>query len=133
MSALITYSLTRPLAAPDVRALLDQTTWGAGRNEAQTAHMIDVSVCIGAWDGDRLIGFARVLTDDCYRAFLEDVVVDNAYRGAGIGAEMVRRLLDRLAHVEYIMLTTGEDRRAFYQRLGFESSDSVHMYKSRAE
>lgn len=129
--ASIIYSLSRPIAPADVQALLRQTTWGANRDEAGIAQMMSASICIGAWDGDRLVGFARVLTDGVYRALLDDVVVDEAYRGGGIGAELVRHLLDHIAGVQFVVLATRADRRAFYRRLGFVDSTSVHMYMER--
>lgn len=127
----IEYSLSRPLAAGEVLALFRQTSWAADRQEAEVARMVSASVCVGAWDGERLIGFARVLTDGVYRAFLEDVVIDEAYRGSGVGAEMVRQLMERVGHVEDIILTTSENRRAFYTRLGFHTFEHVHMHTKR--
>ena len=122
------YSTSRSITAEDVVPLLQQTDWAAERREADIARMLAASVCIGAWDGDRLVGFARVLTDGVYRTFLEDVVVDTAYRGGGIGERLVRTLLDSLPPVEDVILTTGEKRRAFYERLGFHSYGYVHMH-----
>ena len=121
------YSMTRPMSAADVTALLHQTPWATTRLEVDVAQMLAASVCAGAWDSDRLVGFARVLTDGVYRTFLEDVVVDEAYRGGGIGDRLVRYLLENIAPVEDVILTTSENRRAFYERMGFHSYDAIHM------
>ena len=49
------------------------------------------------------------------------MVVDQAYRGQGIGSEIMRRLLERLAHVEEIVLNCHDDLIPFYERLGFRA------------
>ena len=74
---------------------------------------------------------AGMLTLGCYhsptgrKAWIEDVVVDVAYRDRGIGAELVRHAIDeaRRLGVEQLMLTSNPMREAanrLYQRMGFE-------------
>jgi GNAT superfamily N-acetyltransferase len=75
-----------------------------------------------------LIGFARAVTDDLFRAYIEDVIVDEAYRGQGIGGEITRRLLERLAHVEEIALNCEDHLIPFYERFGFERFPMTHMH-----
>jgi predicted GNAT family N-acyltransferase len=85
------------------------------------------SVVVGAWEGDRLVGFARAMSDGVYRALVDDVVVDQDRRGKGVGDELVRRLLDRLAGVEAVFLRCGEDLVPYYARHGFERARNVTM------
>ena len=74
---------------------------------------------------------AGMLTLGCYhsptgrKAWIEDVVVDVAYRDRGIGAELVRHAIDeaRRMGIEQLMLTSNPLREAanrLYQRMGFE-------------
>lgn len=126
--ATVDYSFSRPITARDVQPLFRQTPWANQRNDEGVERMLAASLNIGVWDSDRLIGYARVLTDGVYRAFLEDVVVDEAYRGQKIGEAMVRRLLEHIAPIEDVILTTSENRRAFYERLGFNAFEHVHMH-----
>lgn len=74
---------------------------------------------------------AGMLTLGCYhsptgrKAWIEDVVVDVAYRDRGIGAELVRHAIDeaRRLGIEQLMLTSNPLREAanrLYQRMGFE-------------
>ena len=89
-------------------------------------------VAVTAWDGDLLIGFGRVLTDYVYRASIWDVIVDKAYQGQGVGADIVQRILNhpRLKKVELFWLCTR--RPGFYENLGFSSKDQTGMVWSRA-
>ncbi len=123
------YRLGENLRGEDLLALFAQADWTANRSAADLQTMLDHSpVAVSVWDGEVLIGYGRAVTDDVYRALVEDVIVDAAYRGQGIGAEIVRRLLERLAHVEEIALVCHEGLIPFYERLGFEKFDMTHMH-----
>ena len=45
---------------------------------------IEGSLCFGLFDGEKQIGFARMVTDAATFAFLADVFVDEKYRGKGL-------------------------------------------------
>ena len=113
-------SFDRPLPLADVQRLLAQTDWAAQRTPADLQTMLAGSVCAGAWQDDRLVGFARAITDGVYRALLEDVVVDESLRGQGIGRALVETLLERLAPVQQILLVCGDHLIPYYGQFGFE-------------
>ena len=124
----ITWSRTKRIKPADVLALLRQTTWARERTlEGVEAMLAATGIVIGAWRGKRLVGFARALTDEVYRALLDDVVVDESERGRGIGDGLVRRLLDDLSGVEVVLLRCGEELVPFYERHGFRRAGSVAM------
>ncbi|MBO3759348.1 GNAT family N-acetyltransferase [Ciceribacter sp. L1K22] len=117
------YSFERPVSVAPLQVLFRQTDWADRRSDTDVALMIrQTPVQIGAWQGDRLVGYARVLTEGRFRALIDDVVVDAAHRGAGIGSEIMRRLLARLDGVEEVFLLTGDDKVDYYARLGFHPS-----------
>ncbi len=70
-----------------------------------------------AWDGDRAVGMARLLSDGVCNAYLLDVWTMSAYRRQGIGTAMVRQLMSRVPG-QHIGLQT-EDAEAFYASLGY--------------
>ncbi len=112
----------------DLARLFAQTDWAAKRsNDAIRKLLANTPICLCVWDGAHLIGFGRAVTDDVFRALIEDVVVDQAYRGKGIGAEIVRRLLERLDHVEEILLDCDDDLIPFYETLGFKRTGITYM------
>ncbi len=123
------YSFEKTMTADDVLPLFAQTDWAAKRTAAGIRAMLEnTPVCLGVWDGERLIGFVRVVTDDIYRAVIEDVVLDEAYRGQGVGAEMMRVLMERLAHIEEVALVCVDRMIPFYERFGFERFTMTHMH-----
>ena len=128
----VTFSEKKSLQPEQLLTLFQQAPWAKGRTLNDAREMLrhtDVALC--AWDGDRLVGFGRVLTDFVYRATIWDVIVDEAYQKQGIGAEIVQRILHhpRLKKVELFWLCTR--RPGFYEKLGFSSKEQTGMVWTR--
>ena len=94
------------------------------------------SVLFVARDGDTVVGS---LTLACYRiptgfkAWIEDVVVDESVRGQGVGEALNRAALDeaRRRGAKNVSLTSRSTREAanrLYQRLGFAPYDT-NLYR----
>jgi GNAT superfamily N-acetyltransferase len=111
----------RPIDPIDVRRLYDGADWWPDWQPESVGRALVATTAIGAWDGDRLIGFTRALSDGVHRAYVEDVVIDPEYRGQGIGERMVAALLETLESVHIITLFCKEERVPFYGRNGFTS------------
>ncbi|MBQ4106403.1 MAG: GNAT family N-acetyltransferase [Lentisphaeria bacterium] len=92
------------------------------RGEWVDAMFAGSCAAIGAFDGDRAVGFARALSDGVSDAFIQDVVVDPAYRKRGIARELVTRLVAELERrgVDWIGLVGVPGTRRLYESCGFE-------------
>ena len=114
------------MSAAQFRLLAEQTAWASGRTDAAiTASLQDTFAVLGVWDADRLIGVVRVISDGKFRALIDDVIVDEAYRGRGIGTQMMHEVLDRCAHIEELKLGCGPELTDFYARFGFKPVDQM--------
>ena len=89
-------------------------------------------------DNGRIVGsltLAMFRIPTGYRAWIEDVVVDDAVRGRGIGDKLNRVALDRArdAGATTVDLTSRPSREAanrLYKRIGFEQRETnVYRYK----
>jgi predicted N-acetyltransferase YhbS len=78
-----------------------------------------------AWDGDKLVGVARSVTDFEYCCYLSDLAVDQAYQKQGIGRELIRLTQSRLGNRAKIILLAAPKAVEFYPRIGFESHPSA--------
>lgn len=85
-----------------------------------------------ARDEQRVVGMLTLITFEiptAVRAWIEDVVVDEAGRGRGVGAALVQAALDRSAErgARTVDLTSRPSREAanrLYVRMGFEARDT---------
>lgn len=80
---------------------------------------LNSTLVISAWDGDRLVGAVRVLSDTIFRSVIYDLLVTPEYQGKCIGSELVNRCKSHYPGSEWLV---GCDRKntAFYKKLGFE-------------
>jgi len=88
-----------------------RTAEALGRSFEQSQH-----VAI-AWDDDRVVGMARMLSDGVCNAYLVDVWTLSAYRRQGVATAMMRSLIAEVPG-QHIGLQS-DDSEAFYATLGF--------------
>ncbi len=76
---------------------------------------------IGAFDGARLIGMGRAISDGASDGYIQDIVVHSDYRRRGIGGAIVTRLVEALreAGVDWIGLVAAPGAEKLYASLGF--------------
>ena len=115
-----------------VRQFLTDNGWGKRVADAERFHtmMENADRTVVAVDGKRIIGFARALCDDASNGYIGTVGVAEDKRGAGIGRELVRRLLGDDPQITWV-LRAGHGSTEFWQKMGFEIS-SVAMERPRS-
>ena len=121
---------TRPDAAAMV-GLLRSVGWDLRASEPASLEMAIARTgeFATAWDGDRLIGTARSITDGGQNALIATVVVHPAYQGLGVGERLVHLLTDGRDTVRF-SLTAASGLDAWYRKLGF-IPDPHAMYLPR--
>ena len=126
------FSFERPVEPEDLLPLFQQTGWAGKRTLEGIRRMLAATpVALGAWQGDRLVGFARAITDGVYRALIDDVVVEKSLRGQGVGSELIQRLTERLSDVEEVFLRCGKDVAGFYEKHHFRPTKSIVLDLTR--
>lgn len=75
-------------------------------------------------DSQRLVAFARVLSDRVYRAVVLDVIVADHHRGQGLGTLLMQQVLAHpdLKNIELIQLFCLPEMVPFYEKFGFVNS-----------
>jgi len=78
------------------------------------------SLVVGAYDGDKQIGYLRVVSDLTRFAWICDVYVALEYRGQGIAKAMVRHAVDHPEHSDLRRwLLATRDAHPIYAECGF--------------
>lgn len=93
--------------------------------------MLAAFPAVGAWDADELIGFARAVTDECFRAYVEDAIVSPGRRRQGVATMLVERLLILLDEIAVVSVFCDPQAIPLYERAGFRLTHQTVLHKSR--
>ena len=86
--------------------------------------------CLSVYDGSTLIGFARIIGDGAVNFYIQDVMVAPAYRGRGLGGQIMTHLIQwseaELPPTATIGLMSVSGKESFYERYGFLKRPYTH-------
>ena|SRR6185312_16421800 len=85
--------------------------------EAMTRMLQAANLVVTAWDGERLVGVARSLSDFTFCTYLSDLAVRAAYQKQGIGRELIRRT-QKGGKSATLFLFAAPTAVSYYERLG---------------
>ena len=88
--------------------------------ETFAAMLANANLTISAWDGEKLVGISRSLTDFAYVAYLADLAVDEHYQQQGIGKQLIEKTKEHLKPSCMIVLLAAPKANTYYEHLGFE-------------
>jgi len=116
----------------DLEIVLDwlhDSHWGAAVTRQILERATANSVCVGVYEGDEQLAFARAVTDLATYAYLTDVIVAPSARGRGLGSWMVETILAHpdLQGLRRVTLLT-RDARALYEKFGFSTKMPASTY-----
>ncbi|MGH8979027.1 MAG: GNAT family N-acetyltransferase [Acidimicrobiia bacterium] len=103
------------------RFLMDESYWWGGRPRAALEHVVEHSrpYTLRHDPTGEAVGFARVVTDGSWFAWIGDVLVLPEHRG-GRGQFLLRCVMEDLEPVRRVSLGT-RDAHDFYARFGFRA------------
>ena len=104
-----------------IHGFLAGTYWSQGIPREVVERAVRNSLCFGLYDGDRQVGFARVVTDRATFAYLADVFVLESHRGRGLSKLLVAEILGHpsLQGLRRWILAT-RDAHSLYAQYGFK-------------
>ncbi len=86
---------------------------------------------VAAFDGKKMIGMGRALSDTVSDAYIQDIVVKKTHRRQGIGQNIIKTLIAGLKDmgVDWIGLVAVPGSRSFYEGLGFRQLEGYIPFK----
>ncbi len=99
--------------------LLRQTDNPALLEQAYERSQLALSV----WQGSRLVGVARVLTDGVQTSYLCDLAVEPDVQGSGVGRMLIDEVMERCKGTD-LVLRDSNLSSGFYEHLGFTHIDN---------
>lgn len=120
----IRYSTDIVISAEQFVAVLNASTLGERRPVDDLARMqtmlANADLVVTAWDGKKLVGVARTITDWCYAAYLSDLAVDQSYQKQGIGRQLIEVTHEKLGDQCSLVLLAAPAAADYYAKVGFE-------------
>ncbi|SEQ42271.1 Acetyltransferase (GNAT) family protein [Treponema bryantii] len=100
--------------------LLHTTYWAEKRDPEVIRKSIENSIVFGVYSEDSLIGMARVITDFATTFYLADVIIDEKYRGNGIGKKLISTIVSDNRFSSLLGILVTKDAHGLYEHFGFK-------------
>ena len=133
----ITYRSDAKITAEQFIDLLKRSTLDqrrpVGNPERINKMLSHGNILVTAWDGDKLVGVSRALSDFSFCCYLSDLAVDEAYQHKGIGKELIKQT-HQVAGEEHVMLILLAAPAAvnYYPKIGMERFDHCFIIKRKS-
>ncbi|WP_114748252.1 GNAT family N-acetyltransferase [Pleomorphovibrio marinus] len=125
----ISYSHTAKINANLFKEVLVQSTLGERRpinDLTRLQQMLDhAQILVTAWQGKRLIGVSRAISDFSYCTYLSDLAVDKEFHGLGIGKTLVKKTME-LAPGAKLILLSAPKAVEYYPKIGMEKHPACY-------
>ncbi len=119
----------RTVPREEILALYDAVGWTTYTRDPDALFVAleETDLVVLAWEGDVLVGLARVLSDDVHVAYVQDILVHPDHQRKGIGQDLMDRVLERYKHVRQTVLLCDAtpELDAFYKSVGFGESSTL--------
>ena len=119
--------------APSLARLFRAVGWYRKANDVpRLDRMLEgTTQMVSAWDGDRMVGFARALSDQAYNGYISSVAVHPRWQGKGLGERLIDSLMEQNDEIKFV-LTAVPGIHGFYEKLGFTGDpEAMVRYRKR--
>jgi GNAT superfamily N-acetyltransferase len=108
-----------------------ESTLGERRPVDNREHMAAMlrngNLVISAWDGAKLVGIARSMSDYVFNTYLGDLAVRVSHQKRGIGKELIRRTQAAAAPTTHLLLLAAPAAVDYYPHIGFTRHEHAFM------
>ena len=113
--------VTAQICAEEAAELLQTTYWAGNRPVEKIRKSMQHSVCYGirSEEDEKLVGFARVMTDYATTYYLCDVVIDPEYRHGGLGKALIAHITAQPEYAGLRGFLMTRDAHGLYAQYGF--------------
>ncbi|RKN82028.1 GNAT family N-acetyltransferase [Paenibacillus ginsengarvi] len=124
------YVISDDRSKVNVQTVIDflaNSYWASRRSPETIQLSIQNSICYSVYDGERMIGFARIVTDGATMYYLCDVFVLEPYRGQGISKKLIE-VITNDPQFEWMTGVLGtKDAHGLYEQFGFVREQERYM------
>ena len=119
---MITYKEIDSTYLGRIKEIYEAEGWMAYLNDDEKLRRaFDNSLYIlGAFEGDKLVGFIRCLGDGEHAVMIQDLIIDKEHQRQKLGTTLMNKIFEKYATVRFVQVNTDlEDERdnAFYKAM----------------
>ena len=131
---MISYLKNIELSVHDVTRVFDSSTINRPTDDfCRIKTMFDnANLTISAWDGNKLVGICRSLTDFSYCCYLSDLAVDIAYQNQGVGKGMIEQVKKEIGEKVSLILLSAPNAMEYYPKVGFEKIENGYRIQRKS-
>jgi predicted N-acetyltransferase YhbS len=122
----IEYKINTSISVNQFIDLLRESTLGERRPlddyECMEGMVKNSNLMITAWDGEKLIGIARSVTDFFYACYLSELAVDKKYQNEGVGKILQVLTQEQLGSKCTLILIAAPAVNSYYEHIGFTNN-----------
>lgn len=128
------FTIKRDALTPEEFISLWQSVWDGAPSYGQTALAMSHTLFrVSVFDGEKIIGMARMIGDMGLAYYIKDVIVRPEYQKQGIGRMMIEELLrfvreNGIGGTEiFVELCAMPDKIPFYEKFGFSANEAQRL------
>lgn len=117
------------LSIVKVCKLLSKSYWANERSRDVIIKSIENSLCYGVYLNENQIGFGRVITDYSTTFYICDVILEEKYRGIGLGKKLIECMMQFDDFSDSYGILATRDAHGLYQQYGFINAEKNFMHR----
>ncbi len=133
----IEYRINFPITTEQFTAVLHASTLAERRpvddHDCIAGMLANSNLIVTAWDGERLVGVARSVTDFHYACYLSDLAVDSSYQKRGIGKQLLVLSQTQLGPQCKLILIAAPKAQEYYGAIGFTANERCWVLEPEDE
>lgn len=129
---MITYFEKIP-SAQEFSDITESVGWGRDDRAVVETALKNTLYAVCAYDGERIVGFGRLIGDGAMFVYVQDVMVVPEYQSRKIGTELMNRIMKAVADYKAVnpglraYLGASKGKEEFYEKFGFVTRSSADL------
>ncbi|MFC1750292.1 GNAT family N-acetyltransferase [Pseudomonadota bacterium] len=123
----VEYKVNAPVTTEQFIELLCESTLGERRpiddHQCMGGMVKNSNLMVSAWQGEKLIGIARAMTDFHYACYLSDLAVHKNHQKSGIGKKLQSLTQEQLGPRCKLILIAAPAANDYYRHIGFANNE----------
>lgn len=82
------------------------------------------NLIVTAWDGHKLVGVSRSITDWAWSCYLADLAINEDYKKAGIGKKLIELTKEKVGDESIVLLLSVPTAMEYYPKIGMQKVEN---------